>query len=54
MTVLPIVERELRVAARSARTYWSRATAALLVIGITLVVFASYERFLNSKAGITE
>src|SRR5689334_3539061 len=32
MTFLPIVERELRVAARRRGTYWNRATAALAAI----------------------
>src|SRR6266508_1949625 len=32
MTVLPIVERELRVAARKPGTYWMRVLAALVAI----------------------
>jgi len=32
MTLLPVVERELRVASRRSWTYWSRAGAALLAI----------------------
>jgi hypothetical protein len=51
MTVLPIVERELRVAARSSRTYWSRALVALVVIVLTVFIFDSYERFGRSKVG---
>lgn len=35
MTFLPIVERELRVAARRGSTYWSRVSAALLCIVIS-------------------
>lgn len=40
MTFLPIVERELRVAARKRGTYWSRVSAALtgLVIGGGIVL----------------
>ena len=38
MTVLPIVERELRVAARRKGTYWSRLVAALLA----LFIFAGF------------
>jgi ABC-type transport system involved in multi-copper enzyme maturation permease subunit len=34
MTVLPIVERELRVAARRRATYWLRVTAALAAIAV--------------------
>ncbi|MGI8964648.1 MAG: ABC transporter permease, partial [Limisphaerales bacterium] len=35
MTFLPIVERELRVAARKRATYWTRLTCALVAICIT-------------------
>src|SRR5712671_6724437 len=51
MTVLPIAERELRVAARSPRTYWSRALAALIVITIALLVFDSYAKLGQTKVG---
>jgi hypothetical protein len=34
MTFLPIVARELRVAARRRGTYWIRLTAALAALGI--------------------
>jgi ABC-type transport system involved in multi-copper enzyme maturation permease subunit len=51
MTFLPIAERELRVAARSARTYWSRALAALVLIVIALVIFDGYGRFGRSQVG---
>ena len=34
MTVLPIVERELRVAARRSSTYWLRVTAAFVAIAV--------------------
>ncbi len=39
MTLLPIVERELRVAARKRATYWTRASIALLA---TIVVVATF------------
>jgi ABC-type transport system involved in multi-copper enzyme maturation permease subunit len=51
MTVLPIAERELRVAARSPRTYWSRAAAAFGVIVMAVVIFQSYGRFASAKVG---
>jgi hypothetical protein len=51
ITVLPIAERELRVASRAARTYWSRALAAVVVIVMALVIFDSYERMGRSKVG---
>lgn len=43
MTFLPIVGRELRVAARKRSTFWVRVTAAIvaLVIGIAFMVLAS-------------
>lgn len=39
MTFLPIVGRELRVAARRRGTYWSRTLVALLVIGIGMWIY---------------
>ncbi|HUL51338.1 MAG TPA: ABC transporter permease [Candidatus Nitrosotalea sp.] len=39
MTFLPIVERELRVAARRRGTYWSRAASALVAIVICAWLF---------------
>ena len=39
MTFLPIVGRELRVAARRRQTYWGRALFALLAIGIGVLVY---------------
>jgi ABC-type transport system involved in cytochrome c biogenesis permease component len=50
MTLLPIVGRELRVAARQQFTYWSRPVAAafpLLIFGIVLLFFTL------AQAGIT-
>ena len=38
MTLLPVVERELRVAARRAWVYWLRVAAAGLVIGVWLLL----------------
>lgn len=39
MTFLPIVERELRVAARRGGTYWSRTLAAFLAVALGTYVF---------------
>jgi hypothetical protein len=39
MTVLPIVERELRAAARQWSTYWVRLGIALAAIFVTVVIF---------------
>ena len=39
MTVLPIVERELRVAARGRRTYWLRMAVALGAVFIGACIF---------------
>ena len=36
MTLLPIVDRELRVAARQRATYWSRFFAACLIIVVSV------------------
>ncbi len=40
MTFLPVVARELRVAARRPGTHWSRLVAAFLALGVTAVVQA--------------
>lgn len=48
MTFLPIVERELRVAARRKGTYWSRMGAAMLAVfllGMVLVISEMGRRF---------
>lgn len=42
MTFLPIVERELRVAARRAGTYWLRGAAALVAVAAAAWVFLVY------------
>ena len=39
MTFLPIVGRELRVAARRRGTYWSRTVIALAVVGIGMWIY---------------
>ena len=39
MTFLPIVERELRVAARQHSTYWMRMVLALAAIAIGLFLY---------------
>ena len=44
MTFLPIVERELRVAARRPGTYWTRWFAAMGMISVWLVLFAVNRR----------
>ena len=42
MTLLPVVERELRVKARRASTYWTRALAASGMMGVWfLLLFAN-------------
>jgi ABC-type transport system involved in multi-copper enzyme maturation permease subunit len=40
----PIIERELRVAARRSVTYWSRSTVALFALFLTLVLLAETAR----------
>jgi hypothetical protein len=44
MTFLPIVERELRVAARRPGTYWTRWFAALGMMVVWLLFFGSNHR----------
>jgi ABC-type transport system involved in cytochrome c biogenesis permease component len=41
MTFLPIVERELRVAARRRHTYWTRFFAALFALGLSVWVWSA-------------
>ena len=52
MTFLPIVERELRVAARHAPTDWSRVSAALLCIVIS-AYFLLFSSVAASQLGMT-
>jgi hypothetical protein len=51
MTVLPIVERELRVAARRSSTYWARLAIALLAILIGSVVLIATLGLPATKTG---
>jgi hypothetical protein len=44
MTFLPIVQRELRVAARRSRTYWLRFFAALAVLVVWIVLLLGTRR----------
>lgn len=41
MILLPVIERELRVAARRKQTYWNRFLAALVVFGIFIWLLSS-------------
>ena len=50
MTFLPIVDRELRVAARRGGTYWTRAIAALLAM-VILACFLGAEAFTKQFLG---
>ncbi|HTL16580.1 MAG TPA: ABC transporter permease, partial [Patescibacteria group bacterium] len=40
MTLLPIVERELRVAARKSSTFWLRIAAALVAVVVSGGIYA--------------
>ncbi|MEY4386364.1 MAG: hypothetical protein RLY20_1647 [Verrucomicrobiota bacterium] len=51
MTVLPIVERELRVAARQPGTYWVRTGVAAAVIGIGTIIFLNTQHGPPAEAG---
>ncbi len=54
MTFLPIVERELRVAARKGGTYWTRVVAATLALtlwGSFLVVWSITKQFFGGASG---
>jgi len=53
MTLLPIVERELRVAARKASSFWVRVAAALVavVLGAGCLVFTSVGPFSSRAPG---
>jgi hypothetical protein len=55
MTFLPIVERELRVAARKSSTFWLRVSAALtsLVIGGAILLITSLSAFGMTAPGLT-
>src|SRR5262245_22724915 len=45
MTLLPVVERELRVAARRSETFWGRTAAAIIGMGIGGWYFWTASRF---------
>src|SRR5437899_9896539 len=53
MTFLPIVERELRVAARKRSSFWVRVAAALvgLIIGGACMMLASVRPFWSNTPG---
>jgi len=51
MTVLPIVERELRVASRLPGTYWMRTGVAAAVIAIGSFIFLSARREAPAEVG---
>jgi hypothetical protein len=51
VTFLPIVERELRVAARRRGTYWLRFAAGLLALGLGGIAYAAYFGRLQSEIG---
>jgi ABC-type transport system involved in multi-copper enzyme maturation permease subunit len=42
VTLLPIVEREMRVAARRPKAHWLRLGAAVAALGLVFVIFASH------------
>ena len=53
MTFLPIVDRELRVAARKRSTFWLRVVAALvaMIIGSALMLLTQCRRFRHGDPG---
>ena len=53
VTFLPIIERELRVAARKRSTFWLRVVAALvaLVVGVAFMVLAHFSRMGTATFG---
>jgi ABC-type Na+ efflux pump permease subunit len=51
MTVLPIVERELRVAARLAGTYWIRTAVAATALGLACIIYINTYRDRPSEIG---
>ena len=52
MTLLPIVERELRVASRQRGTYWLRTGVALAVIGIGMFIYLTGRRSSPAEVGL--
>ena len=51
MTTLPIVSRELGVAARRAGTYWMRCVAALVVLGVFVLLFTATQNISPAQLG---
>lgn len=52
MTFLPIVARELRVAARRRAAHWNRVVAALLALVVCTFVFANFARGSQAELGL--
>src|SRR3954471_23550708 len=52
MTFLPVLERELRVAARKRSTFWFRVVAAIVAVIIGAMVLALYKAAGTSMATI--
>ena len=52
MTFLPIVGRELRVAARRNRTYWTRLGLALLGVGAATWIYVAFENSVPREMGM--
>jgi hypothetical protein len=52
MTFLPVVERELRVAARRRSTYWSRVGAALMGLAISVYLYVATSPFGQPQLGL--
>jgi hypothetical protein len=52
MTFLPIVERELRVAARRHSTYWSRVGAALMGLVVSVYLYVVASPFAQAQLGL--
>lgn len=52
MSVLPIVSRELRVAARKPATYWNRVGVGLAAILVAMFALVSFQRALPGQTGI--
>lgn len=53
MTLLPVVERELRVASRRPATYWGRMAVGLLASTLGTYLFVLSEQFAWSELGTT-
>ena len=53
MTALPMVQRELRVAARRRATYWNRCLAVLVATAITFWMVLGYSSLGPGRLGVT-